>query len=138
MRYKTLIKLALLCWSLAGVVVAVPAVAGDVYVIAHPGVGVGAEELRDIYLGEKQFSGSTKVVPVDNAAAQSDFLAKALTIGASKYAALWVKKGFRGAMAAPLVMSGDAEVINYVKITPGAIGYVNAAGHPGVKYLFKY
>lgn len=137
MRFKTGLKLALLGVSLIGVAGAAPAVAGDVYVIAHPGVALTAAELKDVYLGEKQFVGPIKLVPVDNAAVQGDFLAKALNMEASRYGALWTKKGFRGALAAPAIKSGDTEVIGFVKNTPGAIGYVSAQSG-GVKELFKY
>ena len=57
MRFKTGLKLALLGVSLIGVAGAAPAVAGDVYVITHPGVALTAAELKDVYLGEKQLVG---------------------------------------------------------------------------------
>lgn len=134
----TLAGLSLLGLNLVGVVAAPPALATDVYVIANPSVTINTAELRDIYLGEKQFSGSIKMAPVDNAAIQGDFLAKALNFEASKYASLWTKKGFRGGLAAPTVKSGDAEVISFVKSTIGAVGYISSPPPPGVVQLFKY
>lgn len=138
MHIKKITRLALLGLGLMAVAAAVPASAGDVYVIAHPSVALSASELRDMYLGEKQFAGSLKLVPVDNSIAQGDFLAKAIKMEASKYASLWTKKGFRGGLAAPATKSGDAEVISYVKATPGAVGYVSLPPGPGVVQLFKY
>lgn len=138
MTFKTNAKLALLGWGLIGVVAAVPATAGDVYVIAHPSVSLSTAELRDVYLGEKQFAGSLKLVPVDNSVVQGDFLEKAIRMDASKYASLWTKKGFRGGLAAPVIKTGDAEVISLVKATPGAIGYVSSPPPSGVSQLFKY
>ena len=138
MTFKTNAKLALLGWGLIGVVAAVPATAGDVYVIAHPSVSLSTAELRDVYLGEKQFAGSLKLVPVDNSVVQGDFLEKAIRMDASKYASLWTKKGFRGGLAAPLIKASDAEVISQVKSTRGAVGYISSPPPPGVSQLFKY
>ena len=138
MTFKTNMKLALLGLGLMGVVATVPATAGDVYVIAHQSVLLSQEEVKDVYLGEKQFAGSLKLVPIDNSAVQGDFLAKAIKIDGSKYAALWTKKGFRGGLAAPLIKTDDAEVINLVKSTRGAVGYISSPPPRGVSELFKY
>ena len=137
MRIITTTKLALLGMGLLGVAAAASAMAGDIYVIAHPSVELTQAELKDVYLGEKQFAGAVKLVPVDNSAVQSDFLHKAMGMEASKYGSLWTKKGFRGGLTAPPVKAGDTEVISYVKSTPGAVGYVGAPA-PGAKLLHKY
>jgi ABC-type phosphate transport system substrate-binding protein len=102
-------------------------VAGDVIVIAHSSVNASADELRDIFIGEKQSAGGTKLVPVDNGAVQADFLAKVVKVDANKYAAIWAKKGFREGINPPAVKGSDTEVIAFVKSTPGAIGYVTHA-----------
>ena len=137
MQLKIWAKAVLFGFGLMTAMVSAPVSAGDVYVIAHPSVTLSAAELRDMYLGEKQFSGSIKLAPVDNSAVQSDFLAKVLRIEASKYASLWTKKGFRGGLAAPIIKSSDAEVINFVKNTKGAVGYVSTPA-PGMNQLSKY
>jgi ABC-type phosphate transport system substrate-binding protein len=113
------------------------AMAGDVIVIANPGVNITADEVRDVFTGEKQLAGGVKLVPMDNSAAQADFLAKVIKVDANKYASIWTKKGFRDGMTAPGVRSGDAEVISAVKSTPGAIGYVSKAP-ADVKVIQKY
>jgi ABC-type phosphate transport system substrate-binding protein len=101
--------------------------AGDVYVIAGPGVNVSAEEVRDIFMGEKQFAGGVKLVPIDNTAVQADFLPKVIRMDAEKDTTTWVKKGFREGLRPPLMRGGDAESIRTIKSTPGAIGYVSRA-----------
>ena len=93
--------------------------------------------MRDIYLGEKQVAGGAKLVPLDNTAQQRDFLEKVLKLDASRYNALWIKKGFRDGLGTPAVKGGDAEVIAAVKATPGAIGYVSSAP-ADVKIIAKY
>lgn len=100
--------------------------AGDVVVISHQGTTIYAAEIRDIFLGEKQFAGSTKLIPVDNAALQESFLPKFMQMDAAKYNSIWTKKSFRDGLIPPEVKSGDAEVIDYVKRTPGAIGYISS------------
>lgn len=138
MRSEISIKLVLQGLGLMAAVAAFPAAAGDVYVIAHPGVTLSAAELKDTYLGDKQFSDSIKLVPVDNAAVQSEFLAKVLKVDSNKYAATWIKKSFRSGLAAPATKSSDAEVINFVKSTAGAVGYISTLGGAGVIQLQKY
>lgn len=115
-----------------------PAAAGaDGYVIAHPSVTVAAGEVREIYVGNMQFAGSAKLVPVDNAALQQDFLAKVVKADADRYATIWTKKSFREGLTAPAMKSGDAEVLDFVKKTPGAVGYVSVSP-TGVNVVSKY
>lgn len=99
--------------------------AADVVVISNSEIAVSANEIRDIFLGEKQFAGNAKLVVIDNAAVQADFLSKVLHMDTAKYNGVWTKKSFRDGLTPPAVKSGDAEVIEYIKRTPGAIGYVS-------------
>ena len=127
---------ALLVTLLAGVLP--DAAAADIYVIAHSDTKLTADSLRDIYIGEKQFSGAVKITPLDNAAAQADFLSKALKLDPSRYANLWVKKSFRDALNPPVVKSSDKEIIDIVRKTPGAIGYVSSVPPVDIVLLQKY
>lgn len=111
--------------------------AGDVVVIANSKVAVEADEIRDIFLGEKQFAGSTKLVVIDNIAVQSIFLPKVMHMNAAKYNGIWTKKSFRDGLTPPAVKSSDAEVIEYIKMTEGAIGYVSTTPPPGVKVILN-
>ena len=106
--------------------------AGDV--IAHESVTLNADEVRDVFLGEKQLAGGIRLVPVDNRAAQTEFLAKILQTDSQKYYARWTRKTFREGLPAPSIKGSDAEVVAFVKATPGAIGYVRQRV-PGVKVL---
>ncbi|HSM98296.1 MAG TPA: hypothetical protein VLS47_04710, partial [Gallionella sp.] len=83
---------------------------------------------------EKQFAGSTKLVVIDNAALQGNFLSQAMHMDAAKYNGIWTKKSFRDGLTPPAVKSGDAEAIEYIKRTPGAIGYVSTTP-AGVKVI---
>lgn len=111
--------------------------AADVYVIANNALTLSEDDVRDVFVGDKQIAGSTKVVPMDNASLQKDFLEKVLKMDAPKYASIWTKKGFRDGINPPTVKSSDAEVISAVKSTPGAIGYVSRAP-ADAKVIKKY
>jgi hypothetical protein len=111
--------------------------AGDLYVIANSGTTVSPEEVRDVFLGEKQFAGSVKLIPVDNAAAQDAFLAKVMKMEAGKYTSSWTKKSFRDGVSPPAIKGGDAETIEFVKHTPGAVGYVGTSP-AGVSVVSKF
>lgn len=113
------------------------ALAEDIFVIANPGTTVTAADVREIFLGEKQFAGSVKLVPVDNNTAQEAFLSKVVKMESAKYSATWTKKAFRDGLNPPASKSGDAEVVNYVKSTPGAVGYVTSKP-AGVNIIQKY
>lgn len=109
----------------------------DVFVIAHASVDLKPEDVRDVFVGEKQSASSGKLVPVDNAAAQAEFLSKVIKVDAAKYATLWSKKSFREGLNPPAVKGTDAEVVAIVKSTPGAVGYVTK-DPGGVKVIQKY
>lgn len=112
--------------------------AAELYVIANKGASVTAAEIKDIFLGEKQFSDdSVKLVPIDNAAVQEEFLVKALKMDIKKYNSFWTKKSFRDGINPPAGRSGDAEVTEFVRRTPGAIGYVKNTPN-GVSVIKKY
>ena len=134
---KTYCSLPLLLVACCGLL-ATAAMAGDVYVIANNAVVLTGDDVRDIFLADKQVAGGTKLTPIDNSAAQKEFLEKVLKIDAAKYGGIWTKKGFRDGVNPPPVKSSDAEVISMVKSTPGAIGYVISAAPAGVKVVQKY
>ena len=109
----------------------------DIYLIAHPGLRITAEEAAEVFLGDRQLVGSLKVVPFDNAAAQGEFLQKAFGMSPSRYTTLWAKKAFRDGLNAPALKGSDLEVAQNVRGTPGALGYVTAPP-PGVAVIRKY
>ena len=98
----------------------------DIYVIASPEAKLTLEDIREIYLGDKEFSGDIRLVPVDNQAALAEFVAKAFGMNAQRYNTLWVRKAFRDALTPPVLKAGDFEVLEFVKRTRGAVGYVSS------------
>ena len=111
--------------------------AADVYLIANPGVQLTAEEVRDVFVGDKKFAGSVKLVPFDNSAAQAQFLQKVLGMDADRYNLIWAKKEFRDGLNRPAVKATDLEVVAGVRSTPGAVGYVTSAPS-GVTVIRRY
>jgi hypothetical protein len=126
-RKRAMVKLAaklLVAGLLTGTGAAVPA--ADLYVICNTRVSISASDVRDMFLGEKQFAGAVKLVPIDNSAAQQAFLDRILQMNAAKYSTTWTKKSFRDGVNPPQVAGSDAEALAYVRRTPGACSYVTA------------
>jgi hypothetical protein len=116
---------------------AAQAAQADGYVVGHVTVNVAPEEVREIYLGNKQFADSLRLAPVHNGAVQGEFLYSVIRMDPDRYSALWTKKSFREGGMPPPTLLGDAEVLDFVRRTPGAIGYVGA--DPGrANIIFKY
>lgn len=116
---------------------AASSVLADGYVVAHLTVHVTPEEVREIYLGNMQFSGNRRLIPVHNGAAQGEFLYSVVRMDPDRYATQWTRKSFREGAMPPPVLLGDAEVLDFVRRTPGAIGYVVA--NPGsANVILKY
>src|SRR5260370_5536219 len=90
-----LLLAALLCAACA------VAHAADLYVICNSRVSLSAADVRDLFLGEKQFAGAMKLVPVDNSSAQIVFLEKLLKMNSAKYSTTWTKKSFRDGINPP-------------------------------------
>ena len=124
------------CLAAAVLLAAGPALAQH-YVITHTATTLSAAEVREVFLGEKQFAAGTKLVPVDSLTGQEEFLAKVLAMDRTKYTAVWTKKAFREGLVQPPQKSGDIEVLEFVRRTPGAVGYVGTAPS-GVNVVQKY
>jgi hypothetical protein len=117
--------------------IALPAIAGDVYLIAYPSLEISADAIRDAFVGEKQFHAGVKLAAVDNLAVQKEFLEKVMQLDSVRYGNIWTKKSFRDGLNAPPARNGDADVIAFVRANPGAIGYISTPA-PGVKIVAKF
>ena len=98
-----------------------------IYLIAAPGLTLSAKDVKDVYLGKKTFSGSTQLVPVGNAVGFVEFMERVLGVTPVKFESTWSKKTFQDGLNPPKLLMSDTAVINFVKATPGAIGYVSRA-----------
>ena len=113
------------------------AVPADLYVICNVNVTLRAEDVRDVYIGEKSFAGSARLVPADNVSAQPAFLEKVVKVSIERYTSLWTKKSFRDGANPPAVKGTDAEAIAFVRQTPGACSYVQTVPPAGVNVVAK-
>jgi hypothetical protein len=127
-------------WLLAAVLVAgsATAVPADLYVVCNADVSLRAEDVRDVYIGEKSFAGALRLVPADNMAAQAAFLEKVIKVSADRYTSLWTKKSFRDGANPPTIKANDAEAIAYVRQTPGACSYVQTAPPSDVSVIARF
>jgi hypothetical protein len=113
-------------------------VADDLYLACHEGLMLATADVRDVFLGEKQFLNTIRLVPVDNVAAQSAFLEKVLKMNAMKYATTWAKKSFRDGINPPAVMANDDAALEFIRRTPGSCGYLGVEPQSGVTVIGKY
>lgn len=109
----------------------------EIFVICNSGVQLAGPDIKDVFTGEKQFVDKLKLNPVDNGATQTAFLGTVLKMDVVRYNTIWTKKSFREGINPPPVKSGDAEVLDFVRKTPGAVGYVSSAPS-GVTVLQKF
>lgn len=105
----------------------------------HGATSISGSDLANIYLGRSSSLAGSKVVPVDQKNTSGPgvaFLEKVLKLSASDYQNRWVEKMLSGEANPPVVKGSDADVIEFVKATPGGIGYVSASADlSGVKVL---
>lgn len=134
MNYLLVTKLIVITCSLC---FAMQATSAELYIISNQSLTVDPATLKSIFLGDSQFAGSVKLEPTDNTVAQPVFLNKLMGIDKAKYDALWVKKSFRDGVNQPPARGTDAEVIDFVKKTPGGIGYV-VSPPTGVKIVKEF
>jgi hypothetical protein len=114
-------------------------VADGLYLACHEGVLLPAADVRDVFLGEKQFLNTIRLVPVDSIAAQPEFLEKVLKMNGIKYATTWAKKSFRDGINPPAMMANDDAVLEFIRRTPGSCGYLGAEPlSGGVTVIGKY
>jgi hypothetical protein len=112
--------------------------AADLYVFCNARLTLSAADVRDMFLGEKQFAGAMKLVPIDNSAAQQVFLDKVLQMNVAKYATTWTKKSFRDGINPPVLAGSDAEALANVRHTPGACSYVTTPTASDVIVVAKF
>lgn len=111
--------------------------ADDLYIICNVQSSITAADVRDLFVGEKQFAGAVKLIPIDNSAAQALFLDRILKMTAAKYSVTWIKKSFRDGINPPVVAGSDAEAAATVRRTPGACSYVTTRPEASLVVIAK-
>jgi hypothetical protein len=105
-----------------------------VRVIVNPATPVSAlarEQLSRLFLRKvARWDGGAPVLPVDlaeSAPARDAFTRAVHRRSVEMIAAYWQRQIFSGRQLPPPDKGSEAEVVTYVRTTPGAIGYVSAA-----------
>ena len=129
--------------AFAFVLLAAPSQArGQVTVIANNSVAsseLSSADLHDIFTGTTtSIKGSGDVAPVllKAGATHEDFLTKYIGKSDAAFRAEWRSLLFSGQSTMPRTFDSDAQVVEYVAHTRGAIGYIaSSSPHPGVKTM---
>jgi len=135
---KTTIKIV----SLAASLLFVQAHAGEIVVIGNSNVPkMDAVTIQKVYTGKIISVSGINVTPVgvkSGTAARNLFLHEFLKQDEEKYTAYWTVRRYIGKGAPPAELASDADVINYVQSTPGAVGYIDeAALRPGMNVIAR-
>lgn len=114
--------------------------AGDFVVIVNAGTAVSsinATELADFYLKKKkQWADGTAVRFVDRTLGSPErtaFLSKVVKKTPSEVELFWVGQKLYTGNSAPLKVTSDSMVVQFVSAFKGAVGFVSAAGAEGAK-----
>jgi hypothetical protein len=116
--------------------------AGGVVVIGDARLArLDAPTLERIYLGRVIEVDGIPVTAVNansGSAVRARFLQAFVKRDDDSYVGYWNVRRYSGLGAPPRELSSSAEIINFVKSTPGAIGYIDEADvPPGVNVLLK-
>lgn len=101
----------------------------EVVVIANPNVAdLDANQLSRIYTGRVIQVQGVNVVPVNLTSGhdlRSNFMQKVLQQEEDKYLAYWVVRRSIGRGVPPRELDSVQELLDFVRTTPGAIGYIH-------------
>lgn len=118
--------------------------AEEIAMIVNAGLDVGTvtlDDVREIYRGKIQFLGGKRLKPIDQSESQGirkAFLAEVLRLSKSDYTKHWMHLVFLEGTNAPVLRDDSAAVIQTIRDTEGAIGYVwasEAANAKGIKTI---
>ena len=127
--------------AMLGFAVASPAAADEFKVVANPSIKaseISIDDLKGVFLATKtSLPDGSQVEPVlAKAGAAHEAFLKDLGKTGSALSTYYRSLVFTGKGSMPKVCGSDAEVIEYVSKTKGAIGYVSAAANAaGTKTL---
>lgn len=118
------------------------AVDSRLVVIAHPDCGtdsVSADFIQNVYIGKTaKWGNGAKAEPgtLKGGEIHELFLKDLVSKSVSQFSTFWKKIVFTGKGKPPKELADEAAMVEFVKSTPGAIGYVSAsAAVEGVKVL---
>ena len=113
------------------------AFAADFTVIVNAQNGVSQiskDDLKSIYLGKKSSwpnGGKIEAVMLHEGKAHEAFSNDIVAKSPAQLATFWKSALFTGTGTPPKTVSSDAEVVQAVSSTPGAVGYISAGAATG-------
>ncbi|WP_111977650.1 phosphate ABC transporter substrate-binding protein [Algibacillus agarilyticus] len=120
-------------------------VSAEVAVIVNPSVGdaLDRKQISRIFMGkDKSFPSGSDITPfnlADGNSVRQEFEKSVIQRSAAQINAYWGKYVFTGKGSPPDTLSSDAEVINKVKSSPDAIGYISSDSvTPDVKVIATF
>ena len=124
------------------VLMALPARAADIVVIGNSNVPkMDVLTVQKIYTGKFIAVAGVSVKPVAMKSGSQErirFLKEFLDQDEEKYDAYWTVRRYIGKGTPPVDLDAAADVIRYVLITPGGIGYIDAAElRPGLNVVTR-
>ncbi|MDD2775661.1 MAG: hypothetical protein PHU06_06880 [Gallionella sp.] len=115
--------------------------AGDIVIIGNSNVGkLDAVSVQRLYTGKAiEMEGShITAVNLTSGSLRDRFLRRFLNQDDNKYIAYWTVRRFSGKGIPPQELSSTADVINFVKSTPGGIGYIDESEiKPGMNVVAR-
>jgi len=129
-------------WSVYGAPAALPG--GSVLVVAHPDTpALDEQTLQKIYLGKIVEVDGRPIIPVNLAkgsAMRKNFMERILAQDDDKFIAYWTVRRYIGKGSPPREFASVEKQLEYVRNTPGAIGYLDEGTEiksGGLKTLMK-
>jgi len=130
------VVLFLLCFSWA-----VFYVFPDVLIIANPGTELSSlkkKDIKDIFTGKRtRWNGSGKITIaiLENLDVHKEFLWEFVRKTPSQFRNYWRRKVFTGEGMLPKSFGSEAELIDFVAGTKGAVGYISSPAKKPVKVI---
>jgi hypothetical protein len=94
--------------------------------------GLSLKEIRQVYLGDKQYVGQTKVLSLYNGdkRASKAFLDQVLKKTQAEYRGAWAAKVFQEGLEAPSVLASSRDIARMVGDNDAAIGFIYSTDVP--------
>lgn len=135
MKRIMLITLALSLW-ICGQALCEP------IVVANNDVGentLNQDEVKNIFLGKKvKWDSGKNITPVilSQGPVHDDFLKRFVKKNDRQYSKYWKQMIFTGQGTPPKAFASEADLVNFIKQTPGSVGYIDSATpYDGVKVV---
>lgn len=106
----------------------------ELVVVAHPHTQVSQltrSELINIFMGRyRKLPSGVAALPVDLAPLKARFYRQLVNKDIAEINSYWARLVFSGQAAPPIQIQDEAEMLDYIRRNPGAIGFVDSADVP--------